>query len=322
MTAAGNEAMKNQAMKNEATPAATGDKPTRLRQALRQRLDRAGRGAATLIAPGVYDAYGARMVQHAGFEAVYMTGNGVSASLLGKPDVGLVDLTMITSHARRVAACVDLPLICDADTGYGAAAAIRRTVEEFEAAGVAAIHIEDQQSPKRCAQFPGARAVLPFDTAVARIAAAVAARAPTGLLVIGRTDCAASMGLDAAIERAQAFAGEGADAVFVELKGHEGVLDDIREVTERVRIPCMFNLDSGGPMAALRGADLADLGVALAIYPGMLRNALGYTMREALGHLRQDGNTAAMQGRMLSGAEYSDYLGLADVEAWEEHYPA
>ncbi|HTK02490.1 MAG TPA: isocitrate lyase/phosphoenolpyruvate mutase family protein [Bordetella sp.] len=301
---------------------ATWDKPARLRRLLRERIARAGRGVSTLIAPGVYDAYGARMVQHAGFEAVYMTGNGVSASLLGKPDVGLVDLTMITAHARRVAACVDLPLICDADTGYGAAAAIRRTVEEFEAAGVAAIHIEDQQSPKRCAQFPGARAVLPFDEAVTRIAAAVAARAPTGLLVIGRTDCAASMGLDEAIRRAQAFADAGADAVFVELKAHEHVLDDIRTVTQRIRIPCMINLDSGGPLATLRFPDLAELGIALAIYPGLLRNALGYTMREALGHLRNDGSTAAMRDRMLSGAEYSGYLGLAEVEEWENRFPA
>ncbi|CAM3880703.1 isocitrate lyase/PEP mutase family protein [Bordetella bronchialis] len=298
------------------------DKAARLRLVLRERLARAGRGEPTLVAPGVYDAYGARMVQHAGFEAVYMTGNGVSASLLGKPDVGLVDLTMITSHARRVAACIDLPLICDADTGYGAAAAIRRTVEEFEAAGVAAIHIEDQQSPKRCAQFPGARAVLPFDVAVTRIAAACAARAADGLLVIGRTDCAASMGVDEAIRRAQAFAEAGADAVFVELKAHERVLDDIRAATRRIRVPCMINLDSGGPLAALRGPDLAELGIALAIYPGLLRNALGYTMREALGHLRQDGNTMAMRDRMLSGAEYSGYLGLAEVEDWEGRFPA
>jgi 2-methylisocitrate lyase-like PEP mutase family enzyme len=297
-------------------------KPARLRQALRDRLARAGRGAPTLVAPGVYDAYGARMVQHAGFEAVYMTGNGVSASLLGKPDVGLVDLTMITAHARRVAACIDLPLICDADTGYGGVAGIRRTVEEFEAAGVAAIHIEDQQSPKRCAQFPGARAVLPFDVAVTRIAAAAAARAPTGLLVIGRTDCAAAMGLDEAIRRAQAFADAGADAVFVELKAHEGVLDDIRAATARIRVPCMINLDSGGPLAGLRFPDLAELGIALAIYPGLLRNALGYTMREALGSLRKDGNTSAMRDRMLSGAEYSEYLGLSEVEDWEGRYPA
>lgn len=305
------------------SPAQAGwNKPARLRQALRDRLASAGRGQPTLIAPGVYDAYGARMVQHAGFEAVYMTGNGVSASLLGKPDVGLVDLTMITAHARRVAACIDLPLICDADTGYGGVAAIRRTVEEFEAAGVAAIHIEDQQSPKRCAQFPGARAVLPFEDAVTRIAAAVAARASTGLLVIGRTDCAASMGLDEAIRRAEAYAQAGADAVFVELKAHAGVLDDIRTVTERIRIPCMINLDSGGPLADLRFPDLAGLGIALAIYPGLLRNALGYAMREALGHLREDGCTIAMRDRMLTAAQYSEYLGLSEVEDWENRFPA
>jgi 2-methylisocitrate lyase-like PEP mutase family enzyme len=297
-------------------------KPALLRRALRERLAQAGRAGPTLVAPGVYDAYGARMVQHAGFQAVYMTGNGVSASLLGRPDVGLVDLTMITSHARRVAACVDLPLICDADTGYGAAAGIRRTVEEFEAAGVAAIHIEDQQSPKRCAQFPGARDVLPFDVAVTRIAAAAAARDSNGLLIIARTDCAASLGLGEAVRRAQAFAQAGADAVFVELKAHDGVLDDIRTVTAKAGLPCIINMDSGGPLARLGPTDMRELGIALAIYPGLLRNALGHTMREALAHLRDDGNTAAMHDRMLSASEYNGYLGLAEVEEWEGRFPA
>lgn len=297
-------------------------KPAKLRKALRERIAPARRAQSTLIAPGIYDAYGARMVQHAGFEAAYMTGNGVSASLLGRPDVGLVDLSMITAHARRVAACMDLPLICDADTGYGGAAGIRRTVEEFEAAGVAAIHIEDQQSPKRCAQFAGARSVLPFDTAVARIAAASAARDRDGLLIIARTDCAASMGLDEAIRRAQAFVHEGADAVFVELKASEHMLDHIRQVTEHIAAPCMFNLDTGGPTANLHAEQLHTLGIALAIYPGLIRTALGFTMREALAHLRQDGNTAAMRQRMLTAAEYNDYLGLRDIERWEDRYPA
>jgi 2-methylisocitrate lyase-like PEP mutase family enzyme len=297
-------------------------KPARLRRVLRERLAQAGRTASTLIAPGVYDAYGARMVEHAGFEAVYMTGNGVSASLLGRPDVGLVDLSMITGHARRVAACVDLPLICDADTGYGGAAGVRRTVEEFEAAGVAAIHIEDQQSPKRCAQFSGARDVLPFEVAVARIAAAAAARDSAGLLVIARTDCAASLGLDEAIRRAQAFAREGADAVFVELKASDRILDEIRIVTDKIEVPCMFNLDTGGPLAGLRSAELHTLGIALAIYPALLRTSLGFAMREALGHLRDDGHTGAMRSRMLSSAEYNTYLGLSEVEEWEERFPA
>lgn len=298
------------------------DKAGRLRRQLRERLAQAGRSAPTLIAPGVYDAYGARMVEHAGFEAVYMTGNGVSASLLGRPDVGLVDLSMITGHARRVAACVDLPVICDADTGYGAATGIRRAVEEFEAAGVAGVHIEDQQSPKRCAQFEGARSVLPYEVAVGRIAAAAAARDSAGLLVIARTDCAASMGLDEAIRRAQAFAEVGADAVFVELKATDDVLERIRTVTQKVQVPCMFNLDTGGPLTKLRTADLKELGVALAIYPSLLRTSLGFTMREALGHLKTDGHTGAMRERMLTSAEYNEYLGLSEVERWEERFPA
>ena len=121
-----------------------------VRQTLRKRLTT----GPVIIAPGIYDAYGARFVEQAGFEAAYLTGNGVSASLLGRPDVGLVDLTMITGHARRIAAAVDIPVICDADTGYGNAVNVRRTVEVFEAAGVAAIHLEDQASPKRCGRAP------------------------------------------------------------------------------------------------------------------------------------------------------------------------
>src|SRR5688572_8390091 len=133
--------------------------PQSVRKKLRARLAK----GAVVIAPGIYDAYGARLVEQAGFEAAYMTGNGVSASLLGRPDVGLVDLTLITDHARRVASCVDIPLICDADTGYGNAVNVRRTIQEFEAAGVAAIHIEDQVSPKRCGQLPGAPPVIELE---------------------------------------------------------------------------------------------------------------------------------------------------------------
>jgi 2-methylisocitrate lyase-like PEP mutase family enzyme len=294
---------------------------SRLRQALRQRLAHAGRTAPTLIAPGIYDGYGARMVALAGFEAAYMTGNGVSACLLGRPDVGLVDLSLMSSHAGHVAACVDIPLICDADTGYGGVVAVRRTVQAFEAAGVAAIHIEDQLSPKRCAQLPGAREVLPFEAAVAKIGAAVAARDDADFLVIARTDSAASCGLGEAIRRAQAFERVGAGAVFVELKGHAGILEDIRRVADAVAIPCMVNIDAGGPLAGLRSDQLHNHGIAIAIYPALLRNALGFAMRDALQHLRQDGNTEAVRPRMLSSQEYNDCLGLPEVEAWEQRFP-
>jgi 2-methylisocitrate lyase-like PEP mutase family enzyme len=301
------------------TPA-TG-RTSRLRQGLRLRLAQAMQGGTTLVAPGIYDGYGARMVAQSGFEAAYMTGNGVSACLLGRPDVGLVDLSLMASHARHVAACLDIPLICDADTGYGGVVGVRRTVQEFEAAGVAAIHIEDQLSPKRCAQLPGAREVLPFETAVARIAAAVAARNDADFMVIARTDSAASCGVAEAIRRAQAFERVGAAAVFVELKGHPGILEDIRRVADAVTIPCMVNIDAGGPLAGLHAEHLHEHGIALAIYPALLRNAIGFAMRDALQHLRHDGSTAAVRPRMLSAQEYNDCLGLPEVEQWEARFP-
>ena len=135
-----------------------------VRQRLRARLT----SGPLIVAPGIYDSYGARMVEQAGFDAVYMTGNGVSASLLGRPDVGLIDLTLFAQHAHRAAACVDIPLICDADTGYGNAVNVRHTVREFEAAGVAAIHIEDQVAPKRCGHMPGSRPVIELAEEIGR----------------------------------------------------------------------------------------------------------------------------------------------------------
>jgi 2-methylisocitrate lyase-like PEP mutase family enzyme len=283
-------------------------------------MARVGKGAGALIAPGIYDGYGARMVQQAGFEAVYMTGNGVSASLLGQPDVGLIDLTLMSSHARHVAACVDLPLICDADSGYGNVTGVRRTVEEFEAAGVAAIHIEDQQSPKRCAQLPGARTVLDFDEAVHKIEAAVQARSDPDFMVIARTDSAGVFGLDEALRRAQAFEKVGADAVFVELKANPDLLKQIRRAADALKIPCLVNIDAGGPLAELHADELHRHGIGIAIYPGLIRYSVGFVMREALAHLKQDGSTAQMRSRMLSIKDYSECLGLSEVEQWEARF--
>lgn len=296
-------------------------KAARLRAQLAARIAQAGHGQPTLIAPGIYDGYGARLVAQAGFEAVYMTGNGVSASLLGRPDVGLVDLSMMAGHARNVAACIDLPLICDADTAYGGIVNVRRTVAEFEAAGVCGIHIEDQISPKRCAQLPGARTVLPFAAAVAKIDAAVQARSDANFVVIGRTDSAASLGLDEAIKRAQAFERVGAGAVFVELKGHAGILDDIRRVADSIAIPCMVNIDAGGALADLHTSAYGAHGIGIAIFPGLIRNSVGFAMREALSTLQTDGNTRNARARMFSSAEYNGALGLVDVEQWEERFP-
>lgn len=287
-----------------------------VRQRLRARLT----SGPLIVAPGIYDAYGARFVEQAGFEAVYMTGNGVSASLLGRPDVGLVDLTLMAGHAHRVASCVDIPLICDADTGYGNAVNVRRTVEEFESAGVAAIHLEDQVSPKRCGQLPGARPVIDLGEAVGKIEAAVAARRDPDFIIIARTDAASGLGLDEAIRRAQAFRKAGADVLFIELKSSPSILDDLRRVTASVDAPCLVNVDAGGRLGELTAAEIEQLGLRIAIYPGLARGAAGFAIREALAALKRDGNTGAARERMLTLKEYNDALKLSEVEDWERRF--
>lgn len=273
-----------------------------------------------IVAPGIYDAYGARFVEQAGFEAVYMTGNGVSASLLGRPDVGLIDLTLLSQHAHRAAACVDIPLICDADTGYGNAVNVRRTVEEFEAAGVAAIHLEDQVSPKRCGHLPGSRPVIELAEAVGKIEAALAARRDPDFIVIARTDSASGHGLDEAIRRGKAFRKAGADVVFVELKSSPRIKDELKRVTSEIDAPCLVNVEELGELGQLTAAELDALGLRLAIYPGLARYAAGYGIRNALDALKRDGTTKEARSAMLTFKEYNAVLGISDVEAWEKRF--
>jgi 2-methylisocitrate lyase-like PEP mutase family enzyme len=286
------------------------------RRRLRERLPK----GPMIVAPGIYDAYGARFVEQAGFEAVYMTGNGVSASLLGRPDVGLIDLSLISAHAHRVASCVAIPLICDADTGYGNAVNVRRTVEEFESAGVAAIHLEDQVSPKRCGHLPGSRPVVTLEEQVGKIEAALAARRDPDFIIIARTDAASGHGLDEAIRRGNAYRKAGADVVFVELKTGPSIMQDLKRVTSEVDAPCLVNIDGGGRLSELTVEEIETLGFRIAIYPGLARYAAGYAIREAVNALKRDGSTRSVSERMLSFREYNDALRLPEVEEWERKY--
>ena len=273
-----------------------------------------------IVAPGIYDAYGARFVEQAGFEAVYMTGNGVSASLLGRPDVGLIDLTLFAAHAHRAAACVDIPLICDADTGYGNAVNVRHTVQEFEAAGVAAIHIEDQVSPKRCGHLPGSRPVVELEEHVGKIEAAVAARRDPDFIIIARTDAAAGQGIDEAIKRGKAYRRAGADVVFVELKSSVRLNEELKRVTGEIDAPCLVNVEEAGTLGGLSVADLSRIGFRIAIYPGLARYAAGFAIREALAVLKRDGSTREARARMLDFKDYNEALKLPDVEEWERRF--
>jgi len=290
--------------------------PSQKRKRLRELL----LGNNVVQAPGVYEAYGARLVQNAGFNAVYMTGNGVSATLLGFPDVGLVDLTMISDHARRVAHCVDIPLICDADTGYGNVVNVCRTMTEFEAAGVAAIHIEDQVSPKRCAQMEGARMVVDFSEAVKKIEAAVAARSDPDFVIIARTDAAESLGFEEALRRGRAFAAAGADVVFVELKACPDILTQIRRAKEEVGAALLVNMDAGPILKNLRASDAKAIGIDLGIYPGFARHVFGYAMTQALSHLQDHGSIGTYSNNMFNSEQYNAALGLASVENWEKRF--
>jgi 2,3-dimethylmalate lyase len=286
------------------------------RQKLRKRLT----SGPMLIGPGIYDAYGARLVEQAGFDVAYMTGNGVSASLLGRPDVGLVDLTLFAQHAHRAASCIDIPLICDADTGYGNAVNVRHTVREFEAAGVAAIHIEDQVAPKRCGHLPGSRPVIELGEAAGKIEAAVAARSDPDFLIISRTDAAAGAGVDEAIRRVKAFHKAGADILFVELKTSATIVEDMKRITGSVDAPFLVNIDGGGKLGALTAAEIEALGFRIAIYPGIERYAAGFAVREALNALKRDGSTKAVQERMFTMQQYNEVLNLKDIEAWENRF--
>ena len=287
------------------------------RQQLRQLLSQ----SQAVCAPGIYDGYGARLVENAGFPACYMTGNGVSASLLGLPDVGLVDLTMIADHARRVASCINIPLICDADTGYGNVVNVRRTIAEFEAAGVAAIHIEDQISPKRCAQMPGDRTVLEFNQAVAKIAAASAARSDSDFVLIARTDCVGAFGLDEAVRRTKAFAAEGAEVVFVELKPNPEILNQIRYLKDHVQVSMVVNMDAGDLVRGLQASQLKAAGIDLAIYPALARGVFGHAMSQALSHLQTAGNVAGFADQhMFTSSQYNAALNIKEIESWETRF--
>jgi len=269
-----------------------------------------------LVAPGAYDALSARLVEQAGFDVVYMTGFGTTAALAGRPDVGLLTGTEMVDNARRIAAAVDVPVIADADTGYGNAINVVRTVQAYEQAGVAGIHIEDQVMPKKCGHMSG-KAVIPADEMVGKIRAAVAARRDPDFLLIARTDAAAVEGLSAAIERARAYAGAGADVLFVEAPTSE---DDIARVADELRgvAPLVFNWAEGGRTPPIPLARIAELGFALVLFPIGTLLAATAGIRRLLASLRDDGVPAVDDLPTFDG--FTDIIGLPEIRELESRF--
>jgi carboxyvinyl-carboxyphosphonate phosphorylmutase len=271
---------------------------------------------APLIAPGAYDALSARLIEQAGFDVVYMTGFGTTAALIGRPDVGLLSGSEMVDNARRIVSAVDVPVIADADTGYGNALNVLRTVQLYEQAGVAGIQLEDQVMPKKCGHMSG-KALIGADEMVGKIRAAVEARRDPDLVVIARTDAVAVAGLDEAIGRAKAFADAGADLLFVEAPTSE---EDIATVAEQLRgvAPLVFNWAEGGRTPPLPYARIAELGFSLVIYPIGTLLAATAGIRSLLASLQADG-VPSLAG-LPSFGEFTDLIGLPEVQELEQRY--
>jgi 2-methylisocitrate lyase-like PEP mutase family enzyme len=266
-----------------------------------------------LVVPGAYDGVSARLVERAGFPAVYMTGYGTSASRLGLPDLGFAGLADMAENVRHLAAATRLPLIADADTGYGGPVAVQRTVRTYAAAGAAALHLEDQVWPKRCGHLAG-KEVVPCAEMVAKIEAAVEAREDPDFLLIARTDAIAVTGFEDAIARARAYADAGADVLFVEAPTSEA---EIEAIPRRLDRPCLFNYAPGGRSPLLPFARLRAFGYAIILLPVQALFAAAQAMDQYLAALRAGADAAALDARLMPFAEFNALFGVPELLARE-----
>lgn len=268
-------------------------------------------------APGAYDCLSAAVIERAGFPVVYMTGAGTSISRTGYPDIGLTTMSEMAANAAAIARTVSVPVIADADTGYGDVLQVRRTVREYERAGVAGIHIEDQESPKRCGHLDDKR-VVPQEEMVRKLHAALDAREDDDFTIIARCDALAVTGWDDALRRCEAYVEAGADVLFLEaIQTREQATD----VTSRFDVPVLYNFVETGKSPLLPVSELEALGFKLVIFPISAMLAALRTMTDLMRELRETGTTAHLVAdRMVSIQECFDTVGLSDMLALDATY--
>jgi len=262
-----------------------------------------------LIAPGAYDPFIARCVEAAGFEAVYMTGAGVSHVRLGQPDLGLLTFTEMVDQAGRIADAVSLPVFADADTGYGNALNVMRTVRAYERAGLAGLHIEDQEMPKRCGHFDSKR-VIELGEMTGKIKAALDARVDADFVIIARTDARTALGLEQAMERGYAFEEAGADVIFFESPLSE---DELALVGKSFTKPTLANMVETGKTPLLPAQRLQELGFNVVIHPGAVGRFISHQLRDFLARLRAEGSTLSQLDRMADFKTQNDIVGLPQL---------
>jgi methylisocitrate lyase len=269
-----------------------------------------------LVVPGVYDALTAIAAVKSGFEAVYMTGSGAATALAGVPDIGLVTATEMVMKAGYIADAVPVPVISDADTGYGNAINVMRTVHQFERAGVAAIHLEDQVAPKRCGHVAG-KQVIPMEEATAKIRAAVAARNDPEFVIIARVDSRSIYGFDDAVRRGRAYLEAGADVIFPEaLESREEFAAYAREVNA----PLFANMTEFGRSPYLSAGELQEMGYKMVIFPTTAVRVALKAVLEFYFELRQTGTQTGFLHRMLTRQEYYDLIGYERYNEYERQF--
>ena len=282
----------------------------------RKKLRKLIRAKGIVVLPGVYDCLSAKLAEEAGFKAVLVTGAGVVASILGYPDFGLITMTEVLNQTRSIARSVDIPVFADCDTGYGNPINVFRTVREFESAGVAGLFIEDQIFPKRCGHFEK-KLLISKEEMVKKIEAAVDARTDPDLILMARTDARAVYGLDAAIERAEAYVAAGADMIFVEAPQS---VDELKRIPKSVKVPTMANMVEGGktPLVSIR--DLEEMGFKFASFSGSAQKIAIAAMRDLFKTLKDTGRLDSILDRIVSLDDRSRLLGLPKLYTMEEKY--
>jgi 2-methylisocitrate lyase-like PEP mutase family enzyme len=269
-----------------------------------------------LIVPGAFNALSAKVIEDLGFEAIYVTGAGVTNMWFGMPDQGFMGLAEIADHTARIRDAVSVPLLVDADTGFGNALNVRHTVRTLERAGADCIQFEDQVAPKRCGHFSG-KEVISTEEAVSKIKAAVDARQDQDLLIMARTDAAAIHGFEAAIERAQKFAEAGADILFVEAVTSA---EEVRALPQRLVRPQLMNMVIGGRTPIFNATELGELGYGIVLYANAALQGAVAGMQKTLTVLRDEKEVREASGLVASFAERQRLVGKPEWDALEKRY--
>ncbi|MEO8559175.1 MAG: isocitrate lyase/phosphoenolpyruvate mutase family protein [Rhodospirillales bacterium] len=273
-----------------------------------------------VVAPGIYDALGALMAQQAGFATLYLSGASIAYTRFGRPDIGLVGMSEVAQTLSEIRERVELPVIVDADTGFGNALNVQRTVRVFETAGAAAIQLEDQTLPKRCGHLSG-KTLISAGEMAGKIKAATDARRDADTIIVARTDAVAVEGLNAALDRAQAYVEAGADLLFVEAPRSR---QDLQQVAKLLggKAPLMANMVEGGDTPLFEAAELQQMGYRLVIFPGGLVRAIARTMADYFASLKRHGTTQPFRNQMLDFNGLNELLGTAQVLEHGRSYDA